>query len=113
MKSDFNTTIFIKTASDWNLENKIKFCEKFLYQLAITNRAIWSDDSYLNEQKIEMLKWSNELNHRVWNILLELKRGEDKNSMTRLIENLKFSGQQAADLHGHLGANLKLSFEKM
>ena len=113
MKPHFNSDIFAKTATEWNIKNKAQFLEKFLFGLTIMNRAIWSDQSYSESEQLNMLKWSNELNHRVWNLLHELNRNEDRESISRLMENINFSCQNSAELNGHLGANLKNCYENM
>lgn len=63
-----------------SVEEKIIFNELLLSNMTVMNRAIWDDPNTTDKTKVECLKWSNELAHRIWNILFELKLGEDDNS---------------------------------
>jgi hypothetical protein len=40
--------------------------ERLWFELTIVGRDIWSDPAFSDEQKLEGLKWLNELHHRVW-----------------------------------------------
>ncbi len=93
--------------SSKSIEEKIQFNEILLSQMTIMNRAIWSDSGYSDKIKIECLKWSNELAHRIWNLIFELRRGEDNNSENELAENINFYRQQSKDFAGHLGVTIK------
>ena len=74
------------------------------------NRAIWDDPNFSDKEKVDCLKWSNELVHRIWNISFELKRNEDDKSVERLWENIKFYGEQASNLKQHIQPTLLLAF---
>jgi hypothetical protein len=101
----------LKETVEWlslkTIEEKILFNELLLSDLTVMNRAIWDDSKTTDKTKIECLKWSNELNHRIWNLLFELKRGEDKDSENRLADNINFYRKQSEELGGHLGATIK------
>jgi len=94
----------IKWLSTKSIEHKILFNELLLSDLTVMNRAIWSDDNTDGNSKIESLKWSNELSHRIWNITFDLKRGEDNESENKLGENINFYAKQSKELAGHLSA---------
>tara|TARA_B100001245_G_C22695359_1_gene339108 strand:+ start:246 stop:593 length:348 start_codon:yes stop_codon:yes gene_type:complete len=102
-------------AIDWlstkTLTDRTFFIKLFLSDLTIMNRAIWDDHTTSNETKIECLKWSNELSHRIWNLLFELEKGQDDYSTTKLAENLRFYQQQSKELSGHLAASFKGTVE--
>ena len=40
--------------------------ERLWYELTIASRAVWSEPHLSNEQKMEGLKWLNEIQHRIW-----------------------------------------------
>ena len=46
-------------------ENLIRFYEYFAHALTVSVRGIWSDESLSDAQKVEGLKWLNEILHRV------------------------------------------------
>ena len=85
-----------------SISNKTLFLEHLLFYFTITSRAIWSDDKPTDGEKVEALKWLNELMHSVWNIRFELQRNEDNNSITRLYEHMKFYGEQSDLLRMHI-----------
>lgn len=67
------------------------------------NRPILLDDSI---NQAACLKWSNELSHRAWNLLNELKGVVDTNSGFRLGENIKFYTEQSKELTRFIAGTL-------
>ena len=94
------------------IQKKIRFLEVFLFYCTIAARGIWSDDTRSDAEKLEALKWLNELSHRIWNLLFELQQGEDDDNTRRLYENLKFYGDQSLLLRSHLWPTILNSFER-
>ena len=94
------------------IEEKIMFNELLLSDMTVMNRAILDDPETTDKTKIECLKWSNELAHRIWNLLFDLKRGEDDNSENTLAENINFYRKQSKELAGLLGATIKGTIER-
>lgn len=76
------------------------------------NRAIWSDENTDDKSKVDSLKWSNELSHRMWNILFDLKRNEDKESENKLGESINFYAKQSKELATHLSAITKSTLNR-
>ena len=103
-------------AIDWlstkTLTDRTFFIKLFLSDLTIMNRAIWDDHTTSNETKIECFKWSNELSHRILNLLFELENDRDNQSVNKLAENLKFYQQQSKELSGHLAASFRGTIER-
>ena len=103
-------------AIDWlstkTIEDKILFNKLLLSNMTIMNRAIWDDHITSDVTKIECLKWSNELAHRVWNLIFELETGIDNRSEIELADNIKFYQQQSRELSGHLAATFKSTLER-
>ncbi len=95
-----------------SIEDKIIFSELLLSDMTVMNRAIWDDPESTDKTKVESLKWSNELTHRIWNLLFELKRGEDNNSEKSLADNIRFYAKQSEKLAGHLGATINGTIER-
>lgn len=98
--------------SSMSIEEKTIFNELLLSNMTVMNRAIWDDSETTDKAKVECFKWSNELAHRIWNLLFELKRGEDNNSENRLADNINFYRIQSDELAGHLKATLKGTIER-
>lgn len=92
-------------------QNKhVLFCERLAFDLTVANRAIWSDDSLTVDEQLNGLKWSNELLHRLWKIIWDLRRGEVE-AFDRLIEHCSFYIQQAPELGRVLPGTLKLTLK--
>jgi hypothetical protein len=84
------------------VDKKIFFLQTLLSSFTIAGRAIWSDETTSDKEKVEAFKWQNELCHRIWNIISELQQGEDNDSVTRLHGNMKFYGEQSKLLQSQL-----------
>ena len=65
-------------------EKRIRFYEILAHNLTVTVRGIWSDEHLTDAQKIEAMKWINEIMHRVVMkaALLRLKQNEHSESDT-------------------------------
>ncbi|WP_299438277.1 hypothetical protein [uncultured Aquimarina sp.] len=98
--------------SSKSIEDKIIFSELLLSDMTVMNRAIWNDPESTDKTKVECLKWSNELAHRIWNLIFELKRGKDNNSEKSLANNIRFYGKQSKKLARHLGATVNETIER-
>jgi len=106
----------LEDLSDWlsnkDLDQQIYFHELLLSEMTTMNRALLNDDHTNNESKLEALEWSNELSHRILNILFELKRNEVEAFNDKLEKNILFYAQQSPDLAGHLGTIIKSTVDR-
>jgi hypothetical protein len=93
------------------ISNKMRFLEALLFYFTISGRGIWSDENSTDAEKVEAYKWLNELLHRIWNIHFELQKGEDKESITRLYENMKFYSEQSDLLRKQLVSTVLGAFD--
>ncbi|MCD8423601.1 hypothetical protein [Tenacibaculum finnmarkense] len=75
------------------------------------NRAIWSDNETNNNTKVECLRLSNELVHRIWNLLFDLKQRIDNNSENLLTENIDFYRKQSIEFSEYLGPTIQRTIE--
>lgn len=92
---------------------KIRLTEELLFQFTIAARAIWSDDSLPDKEVAGALKWLNEMTHRGWNILRDLRRHEDAGSMTRLYAHMQDYADICPELDGHLAAAFRAAIERI
>ena len=51
------------------------FCSFFANELTIVGRAVWSDDTLNPDQQVLLLKWLNEIQHRLHNLMSTLLIG--------------------------------------
>lgn len=56
---------FVKNIGELTLEQKRKFYVLFAHDLTVSIRAIWSDEKLSDAEKIEGMKWINEIMHRL------------------------------------------------
>jgi hypothetical protein len=68
-------------------------------ELTIAARSIWSDDRYSESQKLEGLKWLNEIQHRVWHGYME----SPGYSPASLLNRIGGHVQQAQYIREHVG----------
>ncbi|TAE75357.1 MAG: hypothetical protein EAZ85_02655 [Bacteroidetes bacterium] len=57
----------------WERPTQIGFCKQIIKNIPISIRSIWSDDSTTCEEKLEGIKWLNEFNHRIDNLIFTLE----------------------------------------
>src|SRR2546426_820398 len=59
-------------------ENLLRFYEVLAHNLTVSVRAIWSDEALTDSQKVERMKWLNEIMHRITSktAALRLNRNE-------------------------------------
>lgn len=56
---------FPRLIGELNEEELIKFYEHLSHNLTVSVRGVWSDSDLSDGQKVERLKWINEIMHRV------------------------------------------------
>ncbi|NML20872.1 hypothetical protein HHL16_08300 [Pseudoflavitalea sp. G-6-1-2] len=96
---------------DFPTSIKRLFLETLLFNFTITSRAIHSDESQTEKEKLDALKWLNELTHRIWNIRSTLDEKQSDDCILRLDENLKFYAGMSNHLNNNLTATLFLTYE--
>jgi hypothetical protein len=72
---------------------------KLWNELTIAGRAIWSDPSYSDPQKLEGLKWLNEIQHRVWNGYMQVPGYTPELLLSLINDHVR----QADHIRGHVG----------
>ena len=56
----------VKDLADLTAEQRRQAYERFLFELTIVARAVWSDPDLQDREKLDGLKWLNEIQHTVW-----------------------------------------------
>ncbi len=59
--------------SKLTLDEQLSFYERLVHQLTIAVRDIWSDDKIPDSEKVDQMKWINEIMHRIPNKLSQLR----------------------------------------
>lgn len=87
--------------------DKIKFTEMLLFDITIMNRSLLSDSDISHEHMVESLKWSNELVHRIWRLLIELKGKSNNNFENSLGEYINLYSKQSEGLKKNLPPSIE------
>jgi hypothetical protein len=98
--------------SDKATDYKIRFLDYLLFEITIMNRAIWSDNEYSDTDKVDLLKWSNELTHRLWNLSFDLKRNDTIDFAVKFKEHIDFYRNQSNEFSKHISATLNSVVDK-
>jgi hypothetical protein len=92
-------------------QQKTNYIEDLLFNLTITGRGVWTDEKSNDAEKVNAFKWLNELTHRLFNMLYELRRGNNEDTITSLYNNLKFYSEQSDLLRSHLNPTILLTYK--
>jgi hypothetical protein len=85
-----------------------RFYETLAMNLTVSARAIWSDEDLSDAEKVDQLKWLNEIQHRVIGQL----RGSHNWSAAEFFEGvLQARAKQCPPIAGHIAWAVKNSLE--
>lgn len=73
--SGLEITRFEAAFRGWSDEVRLRFLEQFSHELTIAIRAVWSDEELSDAEKVERIKWINEIHHRVAPKASAIRRG--------------------------------------
>jgi hypothetical protein len=62
---ELNKNNYSEFISNLSSLDRLYFYEKLALNITISVRAIWSDEGYTDTEKIEAMKWLNEIQHRI------------------------------------------------
>lgn len=65
---------FAEKVGSLDEERQLKFYEHFAHNLTIIVRGIWSDENLTDAEKVDRMKWINEIQHRVTAKIYVLRR---------------------------------------
>jgi hypothetical protein len=78
------------------------FYEHFARELTIAIRAIWSDDATSDAQKLDQIKWLNEILHGVVSKIIQLRLGTDTRSEAETADMIRHWVSQNPAIGGHV-----------
>ena len=78
-------------------------------ELTIGSRSIWSDDRYSETQKLDGLKWINEIQHRVWHSYMDSPGYSPAWLLDRIGDNV----QQAEHIRGYVDHSLRSAINSL
>ena len=97
--------------SELTAEQRIYFYESLAYHLTISVRAIWSDSELSVEEQMECVKWINEIQHGVLQLMQHLRLGTNEYDDDAVLGTIKhWVGQSKCDaINGVVGSALMRS----
>jgi len=106
MKFDYPNLI-----GDLSDEKLLRFYEILAHNLTVSVRAIWSDDNLSDTEKVEGMKWLNEIMHGVTQKAAALRLGRNDLSEESSWEAITHWVRQNPMISGHVGWAIKSSYE--
>ena len=108
---------YVKNIGALTLEQKRKFYVLLGHNLTVSVRAIWSDENLADAQKIEGMKWINEIMHRLIFRVEKLHRIDDLEDDDWIEKDFwetihHWVSQSYEVVAGHVGWTIKSSFER-
>ena len=92
-------------------EERISFYEILAHNLTVAVRGVWSDEDLTDSQKLECLKWINEIMHRVVMKASYLRLQKNKYSETDSWEDIKHWISVYPEIDSHVEWALKFSYK--
>jgi hypothetical protein len=83
--------------------DRLLFYELFAHELTIAVRAIWSDDATSDAEKLDRIKWVNEMLHHVVSKVTHVRLGTDDRSEAEMGEMIRHWASQNPAISGHVG----------
>jgi hypothetical protein len=66
---------YVTQVGSLSAENLLRFYEILAHNLTVSVRAVWSDETLTDSQKVERMKWLNEIMHQITSKTAALRRG--------------------------------------
>ena len=105
---EFDFPIFIGALSD---EERISFYEILAHNLTVCVRGIWSVEDLTDGEKVECLKWLNEIMHRVVMKAALLRVERNQFSESDSWEGIQHCVSLSPEIGTHVEWALKASYE--
>ncbi len=115
MPEKFN---YLKNIGKLSLDQKRKFYVLFAHDLTVSVRAIWSDEKLTDAEKVEGMKWINEIMHRLIFRIEELhkisKIEDDSWTEEDFLEMMReYCLENPKVVSGNVGWAIKSSYERI
>jgi hypothetical protein len=94
-----------------NTEERLRFYEILAHNLTVSVRAIWSDEDLSDAQKVEGMKWVNEIMHRIVQKSAALRLSRNDFSEEATWGTITHWVSQSALISGHVGWAIKASYD--
>jgi hypothetical protein len=102
---------YIKLIGELGDEERLRFYEYLAHNLTVSARAIWVDEGLTDGEKLENLKYLNEIMHRVTMKSAKLRTHKNTFSETDSWEDINDWVSRSPGLGPHVEWALKFSYE--
>ena len=102
---------YIKLIGELSDEERLKFYECLAYNLTVSARAVWSNEGLTDGEKVEHLKWLNEIMHRVTMKSALLRTHKNTFSESDSWESIKHWISLCSEIGPHVEWALKFSYD--
>ena len=97
--------------STWTQSEKSRFYRSLSLNMTIAIRSIWSDDTLADQEKIERIKWINEVHHRLINHMADLAHEKPLERDSDVWEMVQDYAQECPAIKGQLGQAIVSAFD--
>jgi hypothetical protein len=92
-----------KEIGELSAEQRLTFYETFAHNLTISLRSVWSDDELTDAEKVDRMKWINEIMHRITAKISITRQNEHEWTEQDLWEMIKDYAAQNPGIRGEVG----------
>ena len=93
---------YAKQIGELSAEQRLTFYEMLARNLTISVRAIWSDDTLADAEKVDRMKWINEIMHRITAKISVTRRNENEWAEQDIYEMMKGYVSQNPGIRGEV-----------
>jgi hypothetical protein len=104
---------FIESIGDLSEDEKLKYYQYLAHNLTVTIRVIWSDETIAENERLNRIKWTNEILHQVLNRVIGLTNKNDTKTEDEMWNTIKHWVSQNKEIAGNIGFALKSSYERL
>ena len=105
MSFDYPSSIGALTANE-----RLRFYEIFAHNLTVVIRGIWSDEAIIDAEKVDRMKWVNEILHRVTSKVRVLRLNEQEWSEEDSWQDIQHWVSQNRDIESPVNAAISWSY---
>lgn len=103
-------TKFLEILSKLDSDERIQFYEILAHNLTVSIRGVWSDPDISDSEKVEGMKWINEILHRIISKISCLRKNTNKWTDEMSWQNIQHWASQNKNAAGHIGAALNITY---
>lgn len=104
---------FVEQVNKLTPEQKLHFYELLAHNLTISIRGVWSDSSINDAEKLEQIKWINEVSHRMTAKIWVLRLNTHEWTEIDIWHLISSTVDQKPNIQGHLTSAITQSYQSI